>query len=267
MHFWIDKRSSYGIGHNRMAGLTSYHHRNRIRSKSIITPQIAIRPHPIPSTSHHQNAKSHQHRNRHVEPDHRPNTTTSRTEQHSITIPPQVPSIPMHLNSQYVPVIHSVYPREEVSINHLVESTESTRSNGIIYHWLPIQIICVICISLAIAFLVLKLYFDNEVTGLHVLSFGSICIAFLMCTTTISILRMRKTQYTLRQRLQNDIFTGTAVDSLNHNQIIMQSHCDVSTEPPPPYNVAINLPDKQSTLQINKQSLTPPPSYEKINII
>jgi hypothetical protein len=246
MHFWIDKRSSYGIGHNRPGmGCQSYQPR-RIRSKSVLIPQIPIRP-PIPS---HHIIKSNHHRNRNVDSDHHRPITASRTQQHSTTSS-QVQSIPI----QHVPVIHSVYPRDELSVvNHVVDS-ENTRSDGVINHWLPLQIICGICIMFATALVLLKLYFDNEMTGVQLLSFGSISIAFLICTTTISILRMRKNRLNLSRR--NEVFTETIIEPMGQQITIQLQSCG-SLEPPPPYNVAINLPEKQSS---------PPPSYEKIHII
>jgi hypothetical protein len=247
MHFWIDKRSSYGIGHNHHRGISPYHQNQfrRIRSKSIVTPQI--RQHPIPSTSS-QHAKSH-HRNRHTESDQQRLMTIPRIQQHSTTAgnSPAVPNVPMHLNQQHIPVIHSVYPRDDLPV--VLESSESTRSNAVINHWLPIQIICVICIILSITLVILKLYFDNEMSELQLLSFGLISIAFLFCTTIISILRMRKNQLILQGRIQNEIFTETV---MSNNQL----------DTPPPYNIAI----KHSSAYNNRQS-SPPPSYDKINII
>jgi hypothetical protein len=257
MHFWIDKRSSYGIGHNRpgMAGggPSSYqHHRrdHRSRSKSIVTPQIAIRPHP---TSSHL-PKLHHNRNRHVEGDHRTTSTTAAALPSTTESSPQ---ISMHLNQQHIPVIHSVYPRNELSVNHVVESSESSRSNGIINHWLPIQIICGICILLAISLVVLKLYYDKSLTGLQFLFFASVSLVFLICTTFSCLIKMRKTHLMLRQRIQNEIFTETVIEPIR-----LQTYDDDGS--PPPYNVAINLPEKP---RINQHSSTPPPSYEKINII
>lgn len=277
MHFWIDKRSC-GIGHNRLGGMTGIsswnqqqHRRinNSIgRSKSIVIPQIAIRPYPTPSTSH-QHAKSHHHRNRHAESD-RPNGT--RIQQHSTTESSlQAPNIPMHLNQQHSIVIHSVYPRDQLLIS-AAEPSESNRNGNVINHWLPIQIICGICIiavaiTLIIFYLSYNLYFDNEMTGLQLLSFLSVSIAFLLFSA-LSCTFCSKTWLKSQLRIQhNEIFTETVIEPMD-NQTTMQSHFSTSllVEPPPPYNLAISfkVPEKQSTANINLSS-TPPPSYEKIN--
>lgn len=229
MHFWIDKRSSYG--HNRMGhGVISYHNR-RIRSKSLVTPQI-VRPHPIP-TSSHQHAKTHQ-RNRQVKPDQRITHATPPIQQQSFS------QVPMQLNSHHIPVVHSVYPREEVSIN--VMESENSRNTGVINQWLPIQIICsVILMSLVI----LRFFFDGS-TDMQILSIGSMFIA-LLCTTAFSILRMRRNRNIL---WQNENFTESVVEPLSQNP---DDDVDVSCDLPPAYHLVINQ--------------TPPPSYEKINIL
>jgi hypothetical protein len=261
--FQIDKRSSYGIGHHNRPGMAcrppagglSYQPR-RIRSKSIITPET--RPHPIPSTSSHtQYAKSNQHRN-HRNPD--PSTNLRHGQQQSTSEHTVAITNSLHLNSQHVPVIHSVYPRNEITINNIVtDSTESTRSNGFHSSW-QIQIIGGLCIFLAITLVILKLYYDNELTGLQLLYFIVVTILFLISTTTISILRI------LRMRRQNFAGERRVIEPVN-NQMTLQSLGD-GLEPPPPYAVAINFPEKHYPNGYNNDhASTPPPSYEKINMM
>lgn len=264
MHFWIDKRSSYGIGYNRSMSGLSYQHR-RGRAKSIVTP---VRQHPppcVPSTSHH--AKSHHlhhHRSRHGD-EHR--TSQSRVTQNVVaavsTAENHAPiSHPATLNTQYVPVIHSVYPRDELPVNLVVESNDSSRSNSVTNHWLPIYLKGGICVAMAIILVTLKLYYDNDLSGLQLLAFGLMSIVIVLFTTTVSVLRMKKNRAMMlhNQRDHNDNYTGRAIQPHN-NQILMQSS-DEANEPPPPYAVAVAFPDKQSVAYES-----PPPSYEKINII
>jgi hypothetical protein len=252
MHFWIDKRSSYGIGHNRSMGGVTYQHR-RIRSKSIVTP---VRQHPppcVPSTSH-QHVKSHHQRNRPAEHTaDRPRTLHSS----STEIPAPISNAPA-LHAQYVPVIHSVYPRDELPLTHVVDSIESSRS--LTNHWLPIYLKGGICVAMAIVLVTLKLYYDNDLNGFQLITFGSMSIVIVIFTVTISFLRSRKSQVLRNQRDVNDNFTELMIEPMMSNQIIVQS-IDESVEPPPPYAVALSFPEKQSVYE------SPPPSYEKINII
>lgn len=259
MHFWIDKRSNYGIGHNRSMAGVSYQHR-RIRSKSIVTP---IRQHPppcVPSTSQHY-AKSHHlhhHRNRHVELDHR--LPASRIPHHPTPESSSSQSNPLPINIQQI-VVHSVYPRPEVlPINHVVDSLDSTRS-GITSHWLPIYLKGGICVATAIILLTIKFYYDNYMTGLELLTFGSMSIALLIFSSTIVILRMRKKRLTLSQRIQQELFAEPVIEPTINNQMTTVT-LDEPIDLPPPYAVAIRLPEKQSTIDCS-----PPPSYEKINMI
>ena len=148
-----------------------------------------------------------------------------------------------------------------------MDSTDdgSSRSHTM-NHWLPIQIIGAICIILAITLVILKLYYDNELSGWQLLYFISVSILFLLSTTLISILRMRK-----RPR-QTDNFTENVLNGVTtmNNQVTLQSHIigpEIEIDPPPPYAVAIKIPDKQFSHGYNSHSSTPPPSYEKINII
>lgn len=233
MHFWIDKRQStnYGVGANRhmSAGLPSYQPR-RVRSKA-----LPIRP-PVPNAS-----KTNNHRNRQID------SRAARIPQ-SVTVESGSLTPSTYLNQQYVPVIHSVYPRDEVSV---VEISENN-------HWLPVKIICTICILLASLLLILKFYFDNELTGLQLSIFGIVSLIILTCFLTIYILRIRKTHSISSHRAGNDIRT----DEVN-NQILMQLHFQGS---PPSYEeiVAISLPEKASP--VHHTITTPPPSYDNIHI-
>jgi hypothetical protein len=257
MHFWIDKRSSYGIGYNRSMSGLSYQHR-RVRSKSIVTPVRQHLPPCIPSTSHH--AKSHL-RSRNIEQENRANQ--SRTTPNISGIASAVDSrASVALNSQYVPVIHSVYPRhDEMAINPVIDSNESSRSNSVTNHWLPIYLKGGICVAMALILVTLKLYYDNDLSGLQMLAFGLMAIVIVLFTMTISVLRMKKNRAVLNLRDHNDNFTELVIQPHN-NQILLQSIDEVNEPPPPPYAVAVAYPEKQSTIYES-----PPPSYEKINII
>lgn len=264
MHFWIDKRSSYGIGlgHSRMhMGGQNFHH-HRMRSKSIVTP---IRQHPppacVPSSSqnHVKSHHLHHHRSRHVESDNRPAHQSRQQQQHSsheTSAPIPIPTI----NTQHVPVIHSMHTRMDLPINHVVDPLENSRT-GLANQWLPIYLKCAISVSMAIILLTLKLYYDNDLNSLQLLSFWSISIVLLMYTTIISILRMRKSRSLMNQPgLENFL---DRVEPTTTNQVSTQ-HADDSMELPPPYAVAIMLPEKAF-----KPQESPPPSYasaEKLTI-
>lgn len=262
MHFWIDKRSNYGIGHNRsMAGLTNHQHR-RMRSKSIVTP---LRQHPacIPSTSQHH-AKSHHlshHRNRQLqELDVR--TNASRIPQESNPESSTYQSQSAGLNSNHVPVVHSVYPRDET--NHLHHVVGNSRGNAFADTSFPVYLKGGICIAMAIILLTVKLYFDNELNGLQLVTFGSMSLVLLVFTMTITILRMRKKRSMLHLRVENEVSFQPIIDEpVVLNQSTTQSLAeDDSNDLPPPYAVAVRLPEKQSIIDCS-----PPPSYEKIHMI
>lgn len=246
MHFWIDKRSSYGMGHNRSMAGFSHQHR-RMRSKSIVTP---IRQHPpsIPSTSQQQ-FKTILHINN-MRP---PSTHQPRREA------PQSSSNSIQLNPHHVPVVHSVYPRDELPITHVVESLESSRRNKACDNWPLYLKIGFEALFLLFALVALKFCYNNELTAPQLIVFSILSIMFFVLTTTISILRMRKNRM-FRQRIQHEHFSNPTVQAMP-----AQVHIVDNIEPPPPYAIAVHLPEKQSTPY--KLRETPPPSYEKINDI
>lgn len=114
---------------------------------------------------------------------------------------------------------------------------------------------------MAIILLTLKLYYDNDLNSLQLLTFWSMSIVLLMYTTIISVLRMRKGRSMISQPgLENFL---DRVEPSTTNQVTTQRHDD-SSEPPPPYAVAITLPEKAF-----KPQESPPPSYasaEKLTI-
>lgn len=228
MHFWIDKRqSSYGIGgHNRsMAGL-SYQHR-RIRSKSLTTQARLNASCILPQAAEQSR------------------TNPQRTHQQPST------QNASSLNAQHVPVIHSVYIRDTLPVSHLVDSLESSRSSAVTNHWLPIYLKSGICFAMAITLLALKLYYDNDIKVLHLLWFGGTLIVLLILSIIVSTIRMR--------RSRNESFTTTIIEPAEVNHATTHSTSYEIDELPPPYAIAVRLPEK--VLE------SPPPSYEKINII
>lgn len=240
MHFWIDKRatfggrSNFGLGHNRsMAGM-GYQHR-RMRSKSLVTPIRQFPPPSVPSTSHHPKSYhvQHQHRQRHVAPETAPALNA------------------ISLNSHHVPVVHSVYP--ELAVNH-TDSTDGITNETPLRRCFFVYLKCVLCITILMVFLTVKLYEDNNQIGLIWLltTFGSICLVlFLLCFTK------RRAPLATNQPSRVGLESNTRVPH-NHELIIH----DESPEPPPPYAVAVKLNEKAF---ITKES--PPPSYDKINSI
>lgn len=253
MHFWIDKRSNYGIGHNRSMAGFAYQHR-RVRAKSIVTP-IRQHPPPIPSTSH-QHAKTHHphhHRNRHAEYEQRPRLHQSTSENTQSTSNP--------LNQHHIPVIHDVYPRDELVINHVVDNTDV--ENRIPINWLPVYI-KIGFQALFLIFIIVSIGLSAGPAGIvGVFFFGIACTMFFIFITRLSIKRL-KARHFYTQRVQNETFTEPITEPMINNQLMVQSVSCETIEPPPPYALAIKLPEKQSTY---KSRESPPPSYEKISIV
>lgn len=260
MHFWIDKRSNYGIGHNRSMAGFSYQHR-RIRAKSLVTP-MRLHPPSVPSTSqqHVKTHHPHHHRNRHLDFEHR--SPAARLNQHSSNESAGSSSSPLPLNHQHVPVVHSVYPPDGLTLVHVPSSQVSNRT---LANWLPIYIkIAFQALFLLFILVSLGICSNNQLNGLSILVFGITCFVFFIITTTISIKRMRRNVF-FEQHSQNETFS-TIIVPANNNQMTTHSVSCETIEPPPPYALAINLPEKKSTSHYKAQE-SPPPSYEKISIV
>lgn len=258
MHFWIDKRSSYGIGYNRSMSGLSYQHR-RVRSKSLVTPVRQHLPSSRPSTyqakSNHLPSSNSDSEHRIVQPRSRQSVpaTPSRVENAPV-------SHPIALNSQYVPVIHSVYPRQdEINTISVIESNRSSRSS-VTNNWLPIYLKSGICVAMALVLVALKLYYDNDLSGLQLLAFSLMTIVIVLSTVTVSILRMKKNRTVLNLRDHNDNYANLVLHPQS-NQIMLQSIDEV--ELPPSYDLAVSFPEKRFVTPHE----SPPPSYDKINII
>lgn len=262
MHFWIDKRSPFGnnFGYNRSLAGLSYQHR-RIRSKSTVTPfrpishtQSNDNRSAIPSTSHVA-PKSHYHHRHHRH--HRQGESSIRIVSSSNS---QHENGPSHSSAQQhhiqitanVPV--TVYHRDELPVNHVVDSLDDTtiRSHTLSNQWLPIYLKFGICCCMAIILIVLKLYYDNELTKLQLLTFGTMTIIFLAFSTTVSILKMHKNRMLLPEASSaaTEVIVDPVLVQLDNNQ-------DMSDNPPP-YNIAIKFPEKISHYS------EAPPAYDKI---
>lgn len=253
MHFWIDKRSSYGIGHNRSLAGLSYQHR-RIRTKPIVVPARQNCSTGAPSSF----AKPHNHhRNRQMDFDHR--STAARlnqiNSQHQTSENSALPNS-HHLSTQQVPAIHSVYTRHELPVSHLVDPIENSRS-CVGNYWLPIYLKGGICVTTALTLLTLKLYYDNVLTAIQLLIFGSTSLILMTFIVTITLLRMRRMR---NQSVQRENIEPV-IQPVIINQMTTQS-IDGCIDHPPPYAVAVTFPEKHATI-----NCSPPPSYEKINII
>jgi hypothetical protein len=168
------------------------------------------------------------------------------------------------LNSQHVPVIHSVYPRDDLPVNHVVDSIESTRSSRE-FGYVPICI-KVFCHALFLLFLLVSLHFcySHEVNIYQLIIFILMSFIFFMITMFIVILRLKRNEF-FEHNVQIENLTATIVEPAMNIQMSTPSHSNVTVEPPPPYAVAVNLPEKQSAVYQAQES--PPPSYEKINMI
>jgi hypothetical protein len=281
MHFWIDKRSTYGLGQlQRPGGISGFGYqprRNRNKtshpqnntpqttsSTSMATSSTTRQQNIAPSTSssnNHQGKSTNHHHHHHHHHHHR-----TRNNQHragdgvglqDILIEESTPHNPnsMDLNSHHVPV--SVYPNDDITTHPTIDST-SSRTNGV-NQWLPIQIICGLCMILAITLVLLKLYFESYMTGFQVLSLILMSFVFLILTSLLSLLRSRRKRPSSQDTSSQ---MQSTINSHHNNQAVIVQATPPS-EPPPPYALALTLPEKQSDIKIS----TPPPSYEKINII
>lgn len=240
MHFWIDKRSNYGIGQNRSLTGLSYPNR-RVRNKPMLAPCRPPVP-CVPSTSH-QHSKSL----------HPPRTRPSAPE----NVPVAAPAQSIALNIHHVPVIHPVYvSMEHLQVNHVVESSEHTSHELTLKRCFPIYLKCVLCVSIMLTLLTVKFYEDNNRAGLFWLlaAFGSVSLLLLLLPIMLTnCVCERKRRTTISQ---NEV----VLNPTRNNQ--EATHDIESLEPPPPYAVAVKLADKAFIPQES-----PPPSYEKINII
>lgn len=287
MHFWIDKRSSYGLGHYQrpgMSGFGYYPRRTRAAKTGGTTPPAPHsqqssassssaagsssqpRQHIAPSSSaqhgkptnhhHHHHHRSHHHRNQRSET--------------ALTADVELQQDFADLDSHHV--VHSMFQPDDMTTSHPLEATARNGSNGgsiMSNQWLPIQIICGLCMILAITLVLLKLYFESYMTGFQVLSLILMSFVLLILTTLLSLLRTRRKRPSTSSQLQRHSLVESQVQSSitsgsQQQTVIVQSSPPSATcEPPPPYALALTLPEKQSDIKIT----TPPPSYEKINII
>lgn len=87
---------------------------------------------------------------------------------------------------------------------------------------------------------------------------------FFMIVVGIVILRLRSNHLNL-QVVRTESFSETIVEAVINNQVSTPLHNIDLDETPPPYIIAVNLPETKSKAQ--KQFEAPPPSYEKIHIV
>jgi len=167
------------------------------------------------------------------------------------------------MNAQLTNIpVHSVYPRDEMlPVNHVVDTSDDTR-NSLTMHWIPIYLKFAICITMAIILVILKLYYDNELTQLQLVTFVTLSVVFLVCTTFMSLWRIRKSRLMFAQlaAAQND-FLEANVEPVT---IVTRSLSSDGMGDPPPYSIAIQFPEKHSKI---KADSSPPPAYDKIAII
>lgn len=240
MHFWIDKRASYSIGpsHSRSMAGFSYHQQRRMKPKPL--PMLMLRPHPppplaAPSTSQQHFKTHHLHRSRHAEFEHR-----SRMQPQNS----QSSSPPVNVQHQ-IPEIRLISPRDELPAT--VISTDGAQRDSFRY-W-PIflknglKALFLLTTQLAFAH-----YIHYELTYFHIALFVLLSVFFFLGSITFSAIE-------IHQRHRN---SSTA------NPITLRSPSSDTIEPPPPYAVAIHLPEKVSSYKVRE---SPPPSYEKINEI
>lgn len=308
MHFWIDKRSSYGFGHYQrpgMAGFGYYPRRNRAAkagganapaphslsssnaagSSSSSSSQPSSRQTNVVAQSsassasaQHQQGKTtnhHHHHHHHRSHHHHRNQRGEAALGADVELQQDFIDNSSDLDSHHVPVVHSMYPNDDLTAaSHLHDTSSRHNENGgggslLANQWLPIQIICGLCMILAITLVLLKLYFESYMTGFQVLSLILMSFVLLILTTLLSLLRTRRKRPSsqlqrhslVESQLQSSITSGS--QQQQQTVIVQSSPPPATCEPPPPYALALTLPEKQSDIN----STTPPPSYEKINII
>lgn len=170
--------------------------------------------------------------------------------------------------------VHTMYTPDDTVIRHprpfgFQPRNGSSESRVVINQWLPIQIICGLCMILAITLVLLKLYFEEYMTGFQVLSLILMSFVLLVLTILLSLLRSRRKRPLSSQLHPQSLVESQAQTTINSNgqqqTVIVQA--PATCEPPPPYALALTLPEKQSDIKIQTTLTTPPPSYEKINII
>lgn len=295
MHFWIDKRSSYGFGHYQrpgMAGFGYYPRRNRaakagggnapaphsLSSSNAAGSSSSSSSQPSSASSHQLQGKTTNHHHHHH---HRAHHHHHRNQRGGVALGADVElqqdfiDNSSDLDSHHVPVVHSMYPNDDLTAaSHPHDTTSRHNENGgggslLANQWLPIQIICGLCMILAITLVLLKLYFESYMTGFQVLSLILMSFVLLILTTLLSLLRTRRKRPSpqlqrhslVESQLQSSITSGS--QQQQQTVIVQSSPPPATCEPPPPYALALTLPEKQSDIN----STTPPPSYEKINII
>lgn len=270
MHFWIDKRSPFGpcIGPNR--SLAGFNHQRRLRSKSMVTP--------IKSYHHNRQHHSENHHHNSAQSSHHPAPMDSSTSSSS--------SSPIPSQTAYrMPVIHSVYRHNTMTLadvnvtpagshpaDNLSIITDDLPRTSEHSQFQPIYIKFGISVALATILLTLKLYFDHQMTSVQFISFAAIAILFLMLTCVVALLRRQKQLPPVneqRQQMPTTFQSPAAPSAVNYESIIAQRPQQImmGLGPPPPYHIAILLPDnaKQDASKMHDES--PPPTYDKIAII
>lgn len=278
MHFWIDKRSPFGpcIGPNR--SLAGFNHQRRLRSKSMVTPIKSYhhnrQHHQVSEQQHHNSAQS----------SHHPTPMDSSTSSSS--------SSPIPSQTAYrMPVIHSVYrhntmtladvnvtPANPHNADNLSIITDDLPRTSEHNQFQPIYLKFGISVALATILLTLKLYFDHQMTSVQFISFAAIAILFLMLTCVVALLRRQKqlppiNEQRNQQQQPPATFQSPAVpsatNSINYESIIAQRPQQImmGLGPPPPYHIAILLPDNAKMDASKMHDESPPPTYDKIAII
>ncbi|XP_053670666.1 uncharacterized protein LOC128720991 [Anopheles nili] len=155
---------------------------------------------------------------------------------------------------------------------------------------LPAHLKCGMWASLALATVFVagaKFYFDHQGTGLEVLIFCAFSATFFLAACTVSLWRRPRDVHISSNNVISETVSNAEQGSLQNNAEIMSSHPSpllngsvgsgplggLGTEniqqasmanavaPPPPYHIAILLPE--ATKETEE---TPPPSYDKIVI-
>uniref|UniRef100_A0A336K6I0 CSON015620 protein n=1 Tax=Culicoides sonorensis TaxID=179676 RepID=A0A336K6I0_CULSO len=115
-----------------------------------------------------------------------------------------------------------------------------------------------------------KFYLDHQGTGLEVLLFCAFSATFFLAACTISICRRpgpsREPSINTAHTIQTQTDQLSSVEPIVQNNYdaiaVAQIHHQQAIAPPPPYHIAILLPDNAK----EQPDEAPPPSYDKIII-
>ncbi|KAG4070399.1 hypothetical protein HA402_006541 [Bradysia odoriphaga] len=284
MHFWIDKRSqSCGFGRARVAaslsgtGIGFGHHPRRMGGKSMLTPihrfpAVDCRPYR-PHRETHQNNHRHEHEHADVIQQRlRENVRSNqyRAQQGAHVQPPHVlqNQQPFHLTncnpiSQFGPS-HPVELEQGTlgvaAIGPVVAQPQNVRT-GPEAQLLPSHLKCGMWAALALTTVFVAVI---QGTGLEFLIFCGICTTLILmgCVLSMCTLWNRPRELMVIPPIEAQAIEARAENS--HDMVTVELTGEPTAQPPP-YHIAILLPENTKEPEPVLEE-SPPPSYDKLDI-